>query len=136
MQRLLILLFFITLNACSTYTDRSNPAPVETRNESPPLVPEVAESQKAGSPTATLLAASDAAKAEGDLERAAALAERALRISPRDAYLWYTLADIRYQQKRHSDAVGFAQRARSFAGANRQLTGEIDALLKKTEARR
>ncbi|MDP2128772.1 MAG: tetratricopeptide repeat protein, partial [Pseudohongiella sp.] len=67
-------------------------------------------------PASTLLASVDEAMAAGDLERAAALSERALRISPRDAYLWYRLANIRYVQRQYSEAEGFARRALSFAG--------------------
>jgi len=78
------------------------------------------------------MASVDAAIAGGELERAAALAERALRISPRDAYLWYRLADIRYQQERYSDAAGFAQRALSYAGSDRELTREINGLLARS----
>jgi tetratricopeptide (TPR) repeat protein len=67
--------------------------------------------------------------AEGDLERAAALSERALRISPRDAYLWYRLANIRYVQRQYSEAEGFARRALSFAGNDSALTQQINQLL-------
>lgn len=101
------------------------PAPQDTRTVSPVYT----QPQQAGTPASALLASVDAAIAEGELERAAALAERALRISPRDAYLWYRLADIRYQQQRYSDAAGFAQRALSFAGSDRELTREINGLL-------
>ncbi|HHX81911.1 MAG TPA: tetratricopeptide repeat protein [Pseudomonadaceae bacterium] len=57
----------------------------------------------------------------GDLERAAALSERALRIAPREALLWYRLAEIRYRQQRYDEALGFAQRAQSLAGSNSGL---------------
>jgi tetratricopeptide (TPR) repeat protein len=81
-----------------------------------------------------LLASVDQAMAAGDLERAAALSERALRISPRDAYLWYRLANIRYAQRQYSDAEGFARRALSFAGSNRELTQQINQLLAQVSA--
>lgn len=83
----------------------------------------------AATPAASLLASVDSAIAAGDLEGAAATAERALRISPRDAYLWYRLAAIRYQQQRYTDADGFARRAQSFAGQNRELSRDINTLL-------
>jgi len=94
-----------------------------------PLPPSIAQPQVTGSPASALLASVDTAMAEGELERAAALAERALRISPRDGYLWYKLASIRYQQARYSDAVGFAQRALSFAGTDRILSDASNTLL-------
>lgn len=80
--------------------------------------------------SSTLLQGVDAAIAQGDLERAAALCERALRISPRDALLWYRLASVRAQQGRLNEAEGFAQRALSFSNADRALEAQIQALLR------
>lgn len=94
-----------------------------------PLPPAIAQPQVTGSPASALLASVDTAMADGELERAAALAERALRISPRDGYLWYKLASIRFQQERYSDAAGFAQRALSFAGTDRILSDASNTLL-------
>lgn len=110
--------------------DSVPPAPVP--QDSRPSNPVYTQPQQAGTPASALLASVDSAIAEGELERAAALAERALRISPRDAYLWYRLADIRYQQERYTDAAGFAQRALSFAGSDRELTREINGLLDRS----
>ena len=101
-----------------------SPAPAPTRIPTP--MPPAAT---AATPAASLLASVDSAIAAGDLEGAAATAERALRISPRDAYLWYRLAAIRYQQQRYSDADGFARRALSFAAQNRDLSNDINTLL-------
>jgi hypothetical protein len=80
-------------------------------------------------PSSTLLASVDEALTAGDLDRAAALCERALRISPRDGQLWYKLATIRFQQGRYADAQGFARRALSFAGANAALARDSNDLL-------
>lgn len=74
-----------------------------------------------GTPAASLLVEVDAAMAAGNLERAAALCERALRIAPREALLWYRLAEIRYRQQRYDEALGFAQRAESLAAGNARL---------------
>ncbi len=80
--------------------------------------------------SSTLLQGVDSAIAQGDLERAAALCERALRISPRDALLWYRLASVRAQQGRPTEARGFAQRALSYAGTDQTLTTQIQSLLR------
>lgn len=98
----------------------------------PPVAPSVSEPVRPAtpaSPVATLMASVDTAVAAGELEQAAALCERALRISPRDGYVWYRLASIRFQQQRYSDADGFARRALGFAGADRGLVQAIDGLL-------
>lgn len=94
-----------------------------------PITTPMPPASTASTPAASLLTSVDAAIAAGDLEGAAATAERALRISPRDAYLWYRLAAIRYQQQRYSEADGFARRALSFAGPNRDLSRDINTLL-------
>jgi hypothetical protein len=76
-----------------------------------------------------------AAMQGGDFERAAALTERALRIRPREATLWQTLATIRFNQGRVADAQGHAQRALSFSTDPNQRR-EIEALLTQIGARR
>lgn len=96
-----------------------------------PEAPMPAPQRAPATASSTLLASVDAALAEGDLERAAAISERALRISPRDAYLWYRLASIRYQQQNMADARGFAQRALSYAGSDAALRRDIAALLQE-----
>jgi hypothetical protein len=108
--------------------------PSEVRRSELPSLPPVTEPEAPATPVSTLLAAVDAAIAAGQLEQAAALSERALRISPRDGQLWYRLASIRFQQQRYSDAVGFAQRALSFAGSDRALTQDSNQLLARANA--
>jgi tetratricopeptide (TPR) repeat protein len=95
----------------------------------PPSTSEPVRPTTSASPVATLMASVDTAVAAGELEQAAALCERALRISPRDGYVWYRLASIRFQQQRYSDADGFARRALGFAGGDRGLVQAIDSLL-------
>lgn len=101
------------------------PAPAPAR---PPVTPAPA------TPSSTLLISVDQAIAANDLERAAALSERALRIMPRDGKLWYKLATIRYMQGRYADAQGFAQRALSLAGADALLQRDINVLLEQLKA--
>jgi hypothetical protein len=76
-----------------------------------------------------------AAMQGGDFERAAALTERALRIRPRDAALWYNLASIRFNQGRAPEAEGHAQRALSFSTDTAQRSA-IEALLAQIRAQR
>jgi hypothetical protein len=51
----------------------------------------------------------------GDYVGAAATLERALRIQPREAYLWNRLAHVRMEQGRHAQAGNFAQRSNALA---------------------
>lgn len=111
------------------------PAPVVV-NPAPQLPPPVSAPTPApvappATPTSTLLASVQAAVAAGDLDRGAALSERALRISPRDAQLWYQLALIRYRQQRYSEAADTARRALSMAGSDAALQRQINTLLQQ-----
>ncbi len=157
MLRVLGILTLLTVSACANYSAPTVPAPVETREapstspSAPPSVPPavsppdtrrsdepslppVGREAPAATPTSTLLTSVDVAIAAGQLEQAAALCERALRISPRDGQIWYRLASIRFQQQRYADAVGFAQRALSFAGSDSALTRDSNQLLARANA--
>ena len=111
---------------------RNEPSPTPR-----PSVPDIAplpspeRAPDPATPASTLLSSVDDAMLAGDLERAAAISERALRITPRDPWLWFRLASIRYQQRHYSDAEGFARRALSFAGNDRELTAQINQLLRQ-----
>jgi len=149
MPRILLLAALVTLTACSSLRAPSGPAPVESREVpgsvarapdgspvvGPPLPPDFEPRDSAPreperpAAAVSLLTQIDAAIAEGQLDRAAALAERALRITPRDGQTWYTLANIQFQQRRYADAEGSAQRALSLAGDNAALTRRINVLL-------
>lgn len=95
-----------------------------------PLAPPVPATPPAPTTaTGSLLEAVDAALAAGELERAAALCERALRLTPRDAALWFKLATIRQRQGLIEEARGHAQRALSLAGNNPQVELQARALL-------
>lgn len=100
--------------------------------DTPPALPVLRPRDSSG-PAASLLASVDEALAAGELERAAALCERALRISPRDGYLWYRLASIHYRQQNYSEAIGFARRALSFSGSDRDLTDAGNTLIEQAE---
>jgi hypothetical protein len=155
MPRIFLLALLATLTACSSLNPPAGPAPVETREVpsstppastgerpmvGPPLPPDFeprgsapppprTSSPQPASPTAALLAQIDSAVAANEFDRAAALAERALRITPRDAQTWYTLANIQFHQRRYADAQGSAQRALSFAGGNDALVRRINVLI-------
>ncbi|MDH7943345.1 tetratricopeptide repeat protein [Pseudohongiella sp. SYSU M77423] len=88
-------------------------------------------------PTSTLMAGINSAVDAGELERAAAIAERGLRIDPRDASIWLSLANVRLLQNRPAEATALAQRAMSEAGNDTGLRREIQAFLDRvTDDRR
>jgi len=57
----------------------------------------------------------------GRRESAGASLERALRIEPRNAWLWHELAQLRLAQGQYAQAISLAQKSSSFAGRERRL---------------
>ena len=57
----------------------------------------------------------------GQREAAGASLERALRIEPRNAWLWHELAQLRLTQGQYAQAIALAQKSISFAGRERRL---------------
>lgn len=112
----------------NTAIQRSEFPQIETPQARNPTVVTPGPSAPA-SASSTLLASVDAAIASGDLERAAALSERALRINPRDALFWYRLAAVRARQGRATEAEGFARRALTYSASDEALTRQINTLL-------
>ncbi len=59
--------------------------------------------------------------AAGKPETAGASLERALRIEPRNPWLWHELAQLRLTQGQYAQAITLAQKSSSFAGSERHL---------------
>jgi len=57
----------------------------------------------------------------GRRDAAGASLERALRIEPRNAWLWHELAQLRLAQGQYAQAISLAQKSSSFAGRERRL---------------
>lgn len=57
----------------------------------------------------------------GKRETAGASLERALRIEPRNAWLWNELAQLRLAEGQYAQAITLAQKSISFAGRERRL---------------
>lgn len=57
----------------------------------------------------------------GELEKAAASLERALRIEPKNAGIWHDLGQIRLHQRQYQQAESMASKSNSLAGNNNSL---------------
>ncbi len=68
-----------------------------------------------------LLEDSKAKMASGDKASAAATLERALRLAPKNAMLWYRLGLLRLQQKNWQQAINLAKKSNSLAAGNYPL---------------
>ena len=115
---------------------QETPSPAETRAETPaseskpsaapPLTvpPEPRVSASAPSPNHAVVALLDTADkraSAGNLDSAAAVLERALRLEPHNPLLWHRLAKLRLQQGQFAQAVNLAAKSNALAGNNRQL---------------
>jgi tetratricopeptide (TPR) repeat protein len=59
----------------------------------------------------------------GELDKAANSLESALRIEPRNAGIWYDLAQVRLHQRQYQQAESMATKSNSLAGGDRSLQG-------------
>ncbi len=74
-----------------------------------------------GAAVVALLGNADTQAQAGNLGAAVATLERALRIEPRNAYLWNRLAGLRLQQGRYAMAADLAAKSNSLAASNTAL---------------
>lgn len=136
------LLWVITLalglSACATHSTstRYPPPPVVDRSPPPattfpsrepaPITPPARSAPSSPLPASgpaviVLLERADRQYMDQDLDSAAATLERALRIEPRNAWLWNELAQVRLAQGQYAQAVSLAKKSISFAGGERRL---------------
>lgn len=146
----------VMVNGCSTTT---GPAPVEDRavsgmqgmEESPGVVVETMPTDDQGThpgekieppdssanpAVVALLSQADKDIGAGREDGAAATVERALHLAPKDAYLWYRLAEIKLRQSNWQQAYVLASKSNSLAAGNKPLlmaNWRIIALAKKKQ---
>lgn len=70
---------------------------------------------------AALLQEAAVAESQGDVERAAALLERAIRVAPEDPLVWSRLAALRLRQNQGSQAEQMAAKSNRLAKGNPAL---------------
>ncbi len=75
-------------------------------------------------PVEELLRLSKQQQGEGNLAGAVASMERALRLEPRNAYLWNRLAHLRLKQGQGGRAAELAAKSKALAGADNNLKAD------------
>jgi predicted Zn-dependent protease len=90
------------------------PAPQPAPRVSEPAPP-------ANAAVVALLDTADQRARAGNLDNAAAVLERALRLEPQNPLLWHRLAAVRLQQGQFAQAASLAAKSNTLAGTNRQL---------------
>lgn len=69
----------------------------------------------------------------GNYQQAEMALERALKIEPRNAHYWYTMAQTKFEQKQYAQTVHLCSKSKSLAGKNTQLLRLNDELQAKAE---
>lgn len=114
---LVLILFWLT--GCTTVPrEDTKPAPVLDRTSITSPRPDARTREINRSRQQAVVNLIDQARqseSSGNLVHAAALYERALRIAPSDAEIWYFLAQLRYQQDDYQQAESLAQKSRLLA---------------------
>ncbi len=130
MQRRLYLLIppLLGLTACASVPLSEMPGDV---GETPA---EVEESQaRSGTAEAIreLVESGRTSRESGDYPQALAIIERAIRIEPRNPYLWLELGETHLSQGNAQQAAATARKAMSVAGADRVAKMAAEALLER-----
>lgn len=124
---LLVAALLLTLAGCASVTTR----PPVTSTMPDAALPQISEGVIAEpepkpvmSGNRAVIALLDRARLDteaGQREAAGASLERALRIEPRNAWLWHELAQLRLAQGQYAQAITLAHKSMSFAGSERRL---------------
>jgi tetratricopeptide (TPR) repeat protein len=86
---------------------------------------------KEGKAAATLLAGARQNVRAGQFDQAEMTLERALRLEPRNARLWYEMARVKYGQKDYKQVVQFCIKSKSLAGKDYVLIKQNWLLMEK-----
>lgn len=98
------------------------PPEVVGPEDNPVQAPPQAQSQPTASPAVVaLLETAREQAAQGQDEQAAANLERALRIEPKNPWLWHRLGVLRLQQGNYQAAIDLARKSNSLAAGDRRL---------------
>jgi len=139
MRRTFFLLALL-LGACSTTREPTRLPPVidggsasaesHPSDEIPaPIVEAPSENRASQGAVIALLDRAEHYRRLGDTDAASATLERALRIDPRDAGLWYQLAVVRLQQGRAPQAEQLALKSNALSGRDKALLARNWALV-------
>lgn len=143
-MRSLPIFVFCLLAACAPRPDYPPPpfpereTPFPEREEPPERVePEAAEPERlprtteeaSGPAVLALLAQADDQAGAGELDRAAAMVERALDVEPRNPFVYHRLAALRLAQDQPGQAEALARKSNSLAGDNPHLQARNWALI-------
>ncbi len=145
-----IILTLFTLNGCAVKhpvqqpPDSKTSPPATSQPSVPPKISQPLPSvqpQKPSTesyipktgPAGSLYASAQDAMSRGNYQQAEITLERALRIEPRNAHYWYTMAQVKYKQGQYSQTVHLCSKSKTFAGKNSSLIRLNDSLKQKAK---
>ena len=114
------------LNGCATVR-QPTPAPVV------PPSPPPADYKPVTGPATNLYIEAESALQAGRPADAEIPLERAIRIEPRNAHYWYTLAQVKYRQGKYRETVQLCLKAEALAGKQPQLVSLNKALMEQAK---
>ncbi len=136
-KQALVILLISGLAGCATTigpNDQSEPVAVEVEDrvivdgkalplpEQPSFQVETLDEPVRASPVVSkLMASAQRQRRANQWDAANSSMERALRIEPRNAQLWSTLAEIKFDQKDWRGAIQVAAKSNTLSGSNEQL---------------
>ena len=131
MRSLLFVLLF-GLSACAELPLNPSPGPATGGGASVPgEEPEPEAASGSAEAVQELVASSRTSRASGDYAHAMADIERAIRIEPRNPYLWLELGEIHLSSDDPRQAAATARKAMSIAGADDAAKSAAEDLLER-----
>lgn len=128
-------LFSLLLHGCTV--KQYIPPPSYPESPSTPVtepeIPPVPYSPQIGA-AASLYQQAETSLAQGRYHQAELELERALRIEPRNADYWYTMARIKYGQNLHESTIQFCLKSKSLAGKNGTLIRMNNELISRARS--
>ncbi len=131
-MRSLLLVLLLGLSACADLPFNPSSGPTAGDSSSAPQQ-EVEAENRSGSAEAVreLVASSRTSRASGDYAHALADIERAIRIEPRNPYLWLELGETHLSRDDPRQAAATARKAMSVAGADGAAKAAAEDLLQR-----
>jgi len=122
--RFFIASWLLLLAGCAGVATTPAPSEVQQPGEATVIVPVPKSAMSDNKAVIALLDRAQTDNDAGQREAAGASLERALRIEPRNAWLWLELARLRLTQGQYAQAITLAGKSNSFAGHQPRVQAE------------
>ncbi len=142
MQAMLMGMVLLALVGCASVVPTPVPTPADSRSAptetptisgEPPVVVRPRENitPQAGAGVLAMLQKADGHVQAHKLDLAIATLERALRLEPRNPWIWHRLAVVHLQQKNRQQAVHMATKSSTLIGDDHPLRAQNDRIIAK-----